>query len=92
VGERVADGDVVEAVAGLVGRAGGKRRRCRGRERSRDGVAIFGAIETAEGIGAAGILGGGVEPGFQSTDERFVAGFVCRHTSSVPLAVKVKRF
>ena len=44
-----------------------------------DGVLIFGAVEPAEGIGAAGIgMGGGraVERGFQRGDERVVGALI----------------
>ena len=77
-GREVADGDVVEAVAGIVA---GQQRGDVDVERQQiaDGVLIFGAIEAAEGVGAAGVgvrSGGPVEGGFELGDERVVSGLV----------------
>ena len=51
-GREVADGDVVEAVAGLVGGEQVGDVDVEGEEVA-DGVLVFGAIEAAEGVGAA---------------------------------------
>ena len=75
-GREVADGDIVKAVAGLV--VGQKRRGVdRDTEQITDGVLVFGAVEPAEGIGAAGIRRGGrgsIEGAGQGGDHADVVG------------------
>ena len=67
----IADGHVVETVAGLVA---GQQRGDIDFERQQvaDGVLVFGAVEAAEGVGAAGIGmrgGGAIERGFERGDD-----------------------
>ena len=50
-------------------------------EQVADGVLVFGAIEAAEGVGAAGVgIGGGgaIERGFERGDEGVVGGLIRR--------------
>src|SRR5687768_5841587 len=77
-GRKIAYCDVIETVAGFIG---GKQRRdvdLEG-EQVADRIAILGAIQAAEGVGAPGVrIGGGraIERGLQGGDERFVSGFI----------------
>ena len=73
-GRKLADGEVIEAVAGVV-----FRQHCRHVQlhcqQIADGVLVLGAIEAAEGIGPAGIRpgrGGAVQRGFEVRDQRVV--------------------
>lgn len=73
-GGQVADGDVVEAVAGFVGGEEVGYVDVDGEEVA-DGVLVFGAIEAAEGVGAAGVCWQAVEGFFEGGDGGQIGGF-----------------
>lgn len=70
----IANGDVVETVAGFVGGEEVGDVDVDGEEVA-DGVLVFGAVEAAEGVGATGVRGEAVEGFFEGSDGGQVGGF-----------------